>query len=76
MLSGLRPSYLAKFCGFFVVYVCLSFVVVRQIPDNYRSQLFPQSQLSLMIHLFFCALLYVVIDCFGRLFSKKNSRFI
>ena len=44
MLFGLTPNYLAKYCGFFVVFsmFVLSFVVVRHILDNDRSHFLPQ----------------------------------
>ena len=38
MLFGLRHSYLAKLCGFFILPMFVfRFVVVRYIPDNDRS---------------------------------------
>ena len=40
---GLRQCSLAKQIDFFLfMYVCLSLVIVRHIPDNDRSQLFPK----------------------------------
>ena len=44
MLFGLRPYYLANFCGLFDVFsmFVFPFVVVSLILDNNRSEMLPQ----------------------------------